>query len=407
MEKRQTFSLFFFIRRTLVNAKGETPVFLRISVNGTHSEMRIRRSVKAEVWSTERGESRGRDKLSKETNAYIDTVRVKMLQIHRKLEIDGAAINPQIIKDIFLGKSSTQRTIKQIFEEHNAQIRKLPTTEYSPATVRKYEKSLEILLGYIKHQYSVDDMPLCEIDPQFIDNYTIYIKANLKVSHNTAIKRLKHLKKVIRIALANGWITIDPFRFTKLREESVEKEFLLKDEIERIIAKEITVKRLEQVRDVYLFSLFSGLAFTDVANLRPEHIVRDNNGDMWIRKTREKTDNMCNIPLLDIPLALIDKYRDNPICLERGVVLPVISNQRMNSYLKELADIYGINKNLTTHTARHSYATLCLSSGISIESVAKMLGHKNIRMTQHYARILDTKVNEEMNNMRGKFSLRA
>ncbi len=319
MEKRQTFALFFFIRRTLANSKGEAPIFLRISVNGTHCEMRIRRNVKIDTWSTERGESRGRDKLSKETNAYIDTVRAKMLQIHRKLEIDGATINPQIIKDIFLGKGSDQRTIKQIFEEHNAQIRKLPITEYSPATVRKYEKSLEVLLGYIKQEYNADDMLLCEIDPQFIDNYTIYIKANLKVSHNTAIKRLKHLKKVIRIALANGWITIDPFRFTKLREESVEKEFLLKDEIEKIIAKEITVKRLEQVRDVYLFSVFSGLAFTDVANLRPEHIMRDNNGDMWIRKTREKTDNMCNIPLLDIPLALIDKYKDNPACLEKGV----------------------------------------------------------------------------------------
>ncbi len=132
MEKRQTFALFFFIRRTLVNAKGEAPVFLRISVNGTYCEMRIRRSVKAETWSTERGESRGRDKLSKETNAYIDTVRAKMLQIHRKLEMDGATINPQIIKDIFLGKSSNQKTIKRIFEEHNAQIRKLPITEYTP-----------------------------------------------------------------------------------------------------------------------------------------------------------------------------------------------------------------------------------------------------------------------------------
>lgn len=395
----------FFIRKTLTNAKGYTPIFLRITVNGAFAEMRIQRNVNIDNWNKERAEAKKRDKVSREINDHITSLRVKIYELHRKLESEGVKFNAKTIRDILQGKckSTNERTIKQIFEEHNNQIRKLSLAEYSPATVNKYEKSLEILLDYIKYQYNEEDMELDRIDPQFIDNFMVYIRANLKVGHNTAVKRLKHLKKVIRIALMNNWIKLDPFRFTKLQEKSVEKEFLVKEEIERIISKEITIKRLEQVRDVYLFCLFTGLAFTDVSSLRDEHIVKDNNGEMWIRKARLKTQTMCNIPLLDIPLALIEKYRDDEYCKAKGTLLPLISNQKSNFYLKEIADVCGINKRLTMHTARHSFATLSLSNGISIESVSKMLGHTNIRMTQHYARVLDSKINDEMNNLRGKF----
>ncbi|MFR9496346.1 MAG: site-specific integrase [Rikenellaceae bacterium] len=404
MEKRKTFALTLFIRRTLSNAKGLSPIFLRITANGSSTEMRIQRSITEDNWSVERCMAKGRDRASREINDYIDTIKSKALQIHRELELDRKPISAKVIKDLMQGKGDDVRTIKQIFEEHNAQIKKLESKEFSPITVRRYEKSLEVLLEYIKYQYKMDDMPIVQIDPQFIDNYMVYLKANYNLSHNTAVKRLKNLKKVIRIALMNGWITIDPFRFTKLRESNVEKEFLVKEEIERIIAKDIKIPRLAQVRDIYLFCAFTGLAFTDVSSLRPEHIIKDNNGDMWIRKTRQKTKNMCNIPLLEIPLALIEKYKEHEGCLDRGTVLPVISNQRLNSYLKELADICGIDKHLTSHTARYSFATLSLTSGISIESVAKMLGHANIRMTQHYAKILDTKINDEMDKLRGKFA---
>ncbi len=403
MEKRLTFSLSFFIRRTLTNSKGQAPIFLRINVNGVSCEMRIQRSVAVENWNVERCLAKGRDRISREINDYIDTIRAKALQIHRKMELDGELITSKAIKDSLQGRGASQRTIKQIFEEHNEQIKKLSGSEISPITVKRYEKSLQVLLDFIKQKYNALDMLLTEIDPHFIESFIVYLKADLKLGQNAVVNRMKNVKKVIRIAVANNWIPTDPFRHTKLREEIVEKQFLVKEEIERIIAKEITIKRLEQVRDIYLFCIFSGLAFTDLCTLRHEHIIKDNNGNMWIRKARQKTKNMCNIPLLEIPLALLEKYRDDPACLERGTVLPLISNQRMNTYLKELADICGINKHLTSHTARHSFATLSLSSGISLESVAKMLGHSNIRMTQHYARVLDSKINDEMNNLRGKF----
>lgn len=154
-----------------------------------------------------------------------------------------------------------------------------------------------------------------------------------------------------------------------------------------------------------LLSCFTGLAFIDVQQLSPEHIVKDNNGNLWIRKPRQKTKNMCNIPLLDIPLEILRKYADYPACKKKGVLLPVPCNQKMNSYLKEIADLCLIKKNLTTHTARHSYATsVCLANGVSIENVAKMLGHTNIKMTQHYARVLDSSILKDMNNVRDVLS---
>ena len=158
---------------------------------------------------------------------------------------------------------------------------------------------------------------------------------------------------------------------------------------------------LALVCDVFIFAAFTGLAFIDVQQLAAEHIVQDNNGHYWIRKTRQKTNNMCNIPLLDIPLAILKKYENHPTCIKRGVLLPVPCNQNMNSYLKEIADVCGIQKHLSTHVARHSYATsVCLANGVSIENVAKMLGHSNIKMTQHYAKVLDSSILKDMMNVK-------
>ncbi len=260
MEKRKTFALTLFIRRTLSNAKGLSPIFLRITANGSSVEMRIQRSVAEDNWNVDKCMAKGRDKISREINDYIETIKAKALQIHRELVLDRKPINAKIIKDLMQGKGEQVRTIKQTFEEHNVQVKKLESKEFSPITVRRYEKSLEVLMEYIRYQYKADDMPIADLDPQFIDNYMVYLKANHNLSHNTAVKRLNNLKKVVRIALMNGWITVDPFRFMKLRETTVEKEFLVKEEIERIIAKDITIPRLAQVRDIYLFCAFRDLS---------------------------------------------------------------------------------------------------------------------------------------------------
>ena len=216
---------------------------------------------------------------------------------------------------------------------------------------------------------------------------------------------MKCLKKITNLALANEWITKDPFVGIKFHEKEVVREFLTMDELLTIYHKDFPLERIRIVRDVFIFAAFTGLAFIDAQQLAPEHIVEDKNGNLWIRKPRQKTKNMCNIPLLDIPLEILRRYADHPVCQKKNVLLPVPCNQKMNSYLKEIAYLCLIKKNLATHLARHSYATsVCLANGVSIENVAKMLGHSNIKMTQHYAKVLDSSILRDMTNVKNVLS---
>lgn len=252
----------------------------------------------------------------------------------------------------------------------------------------------------MQEEYDKNDIPLNKINEDFIRRYETFLKTERGCNNNSTIKHLKIFKKVIRIALANDWMQKDPFASIKFYLDEVHVDFLTMEELEILANKELSNKRLAQVRDVFVFCAFSGLAFVDVKGLRQEHIVKDGNGRMWIRKPRQKTNNMCNVPLLQIPQTLLEKYKDDKECLLRGQLLPVPTNQKFNAYLKELADLCGINKRLTSHVARHSAATsVFLANKVSMENVAKMLGHSSTRMTQHYARVLDQSIAEDMDNV--------
>ena len=199
------------------------------------------------------------------------------------------------------------------------------------------------------------------------------------------------------MGLAKEWMRKDPFYGYKMQQDETDPTFLTYEELQTIMNKEFTIPRLALVKDIFIFALYTGLAFIDVYNLRPEHVSEDNNGNLWIVKPREKTNNICNIPLLSIPKQILEKYKDNPYCMDKGTLLPVPCNQKMNSYLKEIADLCGIKKNLTTHTARHSFASvIALANNVSLPNVAKMLGHSSTRMTQHYAKVLDQTILRDM-----------
>ncbi len=290
-------------------------------------------------------------------------------------------------------------------QEHNDQCRALVGKDYALITVRRYESCKRYLAELIRQKYGKDDLPLAEVNGELVRAFEFYLKTEKECQQNTVIRYMKCLKKITNLALANEWIAKDPFIGIKFHEKEVIREFLTMNELLTIYHKEFPLERITVVRDVFIFAAFTGLAFIDVQQLSPEHIVKDNNGNLWIRKPRQKTKNMCNIPLLDIPLEILRKYADYPSCKKKGVLLPVPCNQKMNSYLKEIADLCLIKKNLTTHPARHSYATsVCLANGVSIENVAKMLGHSNIKMTQHYARVLDSSILKDMNNVRDVLS---
>lgn len=403
--ERTTFSVLFFIRRTRLNKHGQAPVELRITINGTRIDYAVKRTVPPDLWSVAKGKALPKTAECRELNAYLDTIKLRLITLQREMELDGLEVTPKSLLDKYLGvDTAPRRTIMDVFKAHNEKCAKLSGIDMAPATVERYETSYKHTQAFIRYAYQKEDLFLDELNHQFITEYEFYLKTERHCAHNTTVKYLKNFHKIVRIALSNEWLSKDPFTGIKFRLNEVDRAFLEEHELKRMMEKGFAVERLEQVRDAFLMSCFTGLAFSDLKGLREEHLFTDHNGAQWIRKKRQKTKNMCNIPLLAVPLALLDKYKEHP-CRLKGELLPVPCNQKMNAYLKEIADLCGITKQVSSHTARHTFATsVALANGVSMESVAKMLGHSDTKMTRHYARVLDRTIIKEMEQVADKFT---
>lgn len=370
---------------------------MRLTINGERADASIKRFIEPHAWNSAKGKANEKSRGGKDLNLYLDAISANILRIQRDLELDKKEVSAQIILNRYLGKEQSDRhTLMEVFRAHNEKCRALSGISLAPGTVIRYETSLRLTEAFLRTTYKKEDCYLDEITHQFVEDYDFYLRTVRRCCHNTTTKYLLNFKKIIRIALAKGWMKKDPFAQVHFHFEPVEREFLEKQELKVLLNKEITITRLAQVRDIFCFCCLTGLAFMDVQQLKAEHLVADIHGKIWIRKARQKTKNMCNIPLLDEAQKIINRYRDHPYCQTHGVLLPVCSNQKMNSYLKELADICGIRKNLSTHCARHTFATLTLASGATIDNVAKMLGHANVNMTRRYAKVLDSSIMRDM-----------
>ncbi|WP_346694254.1 site-specific integrase [uncultured Alistipes sp.] len=395
--ERTTFGLLFYIRRDKTNKKGEAPVFMRLTINGERADASIKRFIEPHAWNSAKGKANEKSRGGKDLNLYLDAISANILRIQRDLELDKKEVSAQIILNRYLGKEQSDRhTLMEVFRAHNEKCRALSGISLAPGTVIRYETTLRLTEEFLQKSYQKEDCYLDEVTNQFIEDFEFFLKTVRRCCHNTTSKYLMNFKKIVRIALAKGWMKKDPFAQIRFHLDPVEREFLEKQELKTMLNKEITITRLAQIRDIFCFCCLTGLAFMDVQQLKPEHLVADIHGKIWIRKARQKTKNMCNIPLLDEAQKIINRYRDHPYCQTHGVLLPVCSNQKMNSYLKELADICGIRKNLSTHCARHTFATLTLASGATIDNVAKMLGHANVNMTRRYAKVLDSSIMRDM-----------
>ena len=388
----------FYIMRTRVTRKGEAPILLRVTISGTRATCSTKLKVDPSTWNALAERAIGRDRLTIELNQHLEVIKAKISKIHRQFEIDEKRFDAQSVINVFLGKSDKVKVmLLDVFQEHNERCRMLIDRDMARSTVERYETSLKLTRQFIQLQFGKDDIPIEDVNHKFITDYEFFFKTVRNCSHNTTTKYLKNFKKIIRIAIANEYITKDPFVNIRFSLDEVDKDFLTDDEIRTIYEKEFTIERLAQVRDFFVFSCYTGLAFSDLKGLHKEHLIEDNDKRLWIRKKRQKTKNMCNIPLLDIPLRIIEKYKDHPQCVTTERVLPIMSNPKMNAYLKEIADICGIKKLVCTHTARHTFATsIGLANGVSIENVAKMLGHSDTKMTRHYAKVLDKSIKSDM-----------
>jgi len=391
---RTTFNVLFFLKRDKQKKNGNVPLMCRITVDGNETRFSMKTDIDPGLWDVKLGKMSGRSAKTIEINALIDNTKSVLNRIYHQEQERMQSVTAEKVKNIFLGISTKQQTLLELFKKHNADVKSLIGISKSKATHQKYEVTLKHVTSFLRKKYNLSDIPFAEINHMFISNFETYLLVDCQCNSNTTAKFMQFFKRIILIARNNGWMLHDPFVNYKIRLSKVDRGYLTKEELECIVKKKIDIPRLEHVRDIFVFSCFTGLAYIDVYNLKETNIRTSFDGNLWIMTKRQKTDVNSNIPLLEVPKMILAKYKGK---LPEGKILPIPSNQKMNAYLKEIGDLCEIKKNLTFHLARHTFATtITLSQGVPIETVSKMLGHTNIKTTQIYARITDNKIGHDM-----------
>ena len=396
---KSIFRVVFYLRSNYVNKEGNTSVMLRIYLNNERLSLGSTGiSVKSAQWDKEKERIKGRTTEALNTNLQLDNIASGLQSIFRRIEMSDV-VSLERIKSEFLGKKEEINTLMQLFEKHNGDVAKQVGVSVGKATLQKYNVCKRHFSEFLEEQYKRSDLKLTELTYVVIREFDLYLRTEVGQNPNTATKTMKTFKTITLLGQKMGVLLHDPFMNHRFHIEPVNRGFLTDEEILLIANKDLGISRLELVRDIFIFSCFTGLAYIDVSNLTPDHIVTL--GDkQWIMTQRQKTSVETNVLLLDIPKAIIAKYGGKTY--RNGKLFPMLTNQKTNSYLKEIADICGIKKNLTFHLARHTFATMSLSKGVPMESVSKMLGHTNIRTTQIYARITNKKIEHDMEELANK-----
>lgn len=397
-------SILFYAKKTAIDSGKHPVIYLRVTINGQRFEVTTTRSVDPAKWSRQLGKVKGTNEEARAINQYLDRFRQKVYDYERSITEKGQPFTKETLRQKWYGQEEPGRTLIQVFREHNHQLETLIGNGNSSATFTKYRTTLDHTINFLKYKFKQSDIEVSKITYNFITEFEFWLKSVQKCNHNTTLKYISNLRKIINLCLKNGWLVKDPFVGYKMTKKEVVRDILTEKELQTLIHKEIPNVRMRQIRDVFLFSCFTGLAYIDAKRLKRNEIITGVDDQQWISTRRKKTDSPTRIPLLPVVLDIMDVYKDDPQCLNNGSLLPVPSNAKLNNYLKELADLCGINKHLTFHIARHTFATtVTLNNGVPIETVSKMLGHKSIKITQIYAKILDKKVSEDMGMLRSKF----
>ncbi|MEN9299086.1 MAG: hypothetical protein RLZZ429_1399 [Bacteroidota bacterium] len=383
------------------------PVYLRITVNGVSCDISIKRKCDLNSWNTNSGRMDGKTEQARSLNSYLDVLQRKVYEARKHLEQKDHPITAENIKTVLLGKEINERKhmLMQIFKHHNDQMTQLVGKEYAPGTLERYITSYRHTQSFLEWKYKLSDIDINRLNYEFIAEYEFWLKSVRNCDHNTSMKYLSNFRKIVNRCLLNGWLQRNPFLGFKMTKREVERVVLTESELKALSSKQFSTERLNLVRDIFLFSCYTGLAYADVQKLKRSEIIIGVDGEKWVVSRRQKTDITAKIPLLPMALKIVDQYKHHPQSILRDRVLPIPSNQKMNAYLKEIADLCEISKKLTFHIARHTFATtVTLSNGVPIETVSKMLGHRNLKTTQHYAKILDIKISDDMSRLKEKLN---
>ncbi|MCE7070517.1 site-specific integrase [Dyadobacter sp. CY327] len=403
----KTFYLLFYLKRPKNYNSGKMPVYLRVTANGKRFELAIKRECDPDRWNLETGRMIGSKEEAKRLNSFLDSLQSKVHEAQQVLLNSGKAITADSIRNVLLGIEDRPKMIMEIFKEHNHEMQALIGKDFTRSTYNRYEAAFRNVKEFLLFKYMVSDVSLDKLDYSLISAYAFYLKGKRNISHNTTMKYLVYFKKIVLLCVKNGWIVRDPFFAFSMAKQEVDRRPLDDVELETISNKKFPNERLRKVRDIFIFCCYTGLSYVDVQKLKRSEIIDGFDGRKWLSIKRQKTDTPSKIPLLPIPLKILEQYADHIQCISQDRLLPVMTNQRMNSYLKEIADVCGIERNITFHLARHTFATtVTLSNNVPIESVSKMLGHKDLRTTQHYAKIVDKKVSNDMDALRLKLELK-
>ncbi|NIJ45125.1 site-specific recombinase XerD [Wenyingzhuangia heitensis] len=406
MKSLTTYSILFWIYTNRAK-NGYTSVFARITINSQRANISLKKKVEISKWDSSRGRLKGNTIEARQINNFLDKEQAKISKAYQELEYEEKLITAQLVKARYLGTDQKHKTLQDLVTYHNQIVEK----KIHKDTLRSYKTSQKYLFLYINELLKTTDLYLKELDYQFLLGFETYLRSyqptngQLKIQNNTVMKHIQRLRKMIKMAVELEWINKDPFiRFSPTIEKK-QREYLTENELDKIQNYHSNIPRLRLVKDLFLFSCYTGLSYIDIRNLSPDNIVKGIDGGNWIFTKRQKTGTSVKVPLLEPAENLIESSTENYRKIDFNKIFPTISNQKVNSYLKEIADVCGITKNLTFHMARHTFATtVTLSNGIPIETVSKMLGHTKLTTTQIYAKIVDKKVSEDMNILKEKFS---
>lgn len=393
---RSTFCILFYLKRKDIRKDGTVPVMGRITIDGGKpAQFSCKLTVNPSLWDTDSGRMTGRSVASQEANKMLDSIRVKINAHYREIVDRDGYVTAEKVKNAFLGLEYRRETLLKVFEQFNTDFAKMVDAGMrSKSTQQKYRTVYEHLKEFLETRYKVSDIALKEIAPAFITDFEMYLRAEKGCSHNTVWIYLMPLRKMIMIAIENGWLLRDPFIKHEISHEETERTFLTKEELRRLMDAEFTNPKLELVRDLFVFCCFTGLSYCELYNLSEEHIRTYFDNKLWIHISRQKTTVVSEVQLLDIPMRILEKYRGMG---ENGKIFPVPKYKTILDKIKMITAQCGINKSVSWHAGRHTMATeVCLTNGMPIETVSSILGHKNIRTTQIYAKITKEKVKKDM-----------
>ncbi len=400
-------SVRFFVKKYKVR-NNRVPIYVRITLDGRSLDVSLKREIDLNSWNVEKGQANGTRPEIKALNSYLDQVQAEVTNAYNQVKFEGKVLNADSVKNKFCGIEPEEHTLLGLIDYHNSYLKEF--LEWG--TIKNYATTQKYIQTFLKEMMKVPDVPLSQLSYSFLVDFEIFLK-NLRpkdhhkpCGHNTVLKHIERLRKMINMAIKNEWLDRDPFAKFRARFIGNDREFLTQEELNAIEAKETKILRLQWAKDLFVFSCYTGLAYCDVMDLTPSNISIGIDGDYWIMTSRKKTNQPLRVPLLPKALEIVEKYKNHPRALAIGTAFPVLSNQKLNAYLKEIADLSGIAKNLTFHLARHTFATtVTLTNGVPIETVSKMLGHTSIRTTQIYAKVVEKKIGEDMRTLREKLAL--